>query len=173
MCVGGRSYMRVTAQVWRSEDNVWKLSPSTERFQGPCLGLEAWCLLPLGHLTRVYSSSPGAERKVTPKANTEEWICTYSPRGLRVYRGREAREQAAGTAARAQAESHILSDKHEHREQLKRGEASHSRSLPPWHSSSGNWRPNAQLRETVEDSLKSPHAAPKFCLTLQTASLFG
>lgn len=98
---------------------------------GAMLGLEAWCLLPLGHLTRVYSSSPGAVRKVTPKANTEECICTYSPRGLRVYRGREAWEQAAGTAARAQAESHILSDKHEHREQLKRGEASHSRSLPP------------------------------------------
>lgn len=92
--------------------------------------------------------------------------------GLRVYCGREAWEQAAGIAARAQAKSHILSDKHEHTEQLKRGEASHSRSLPPWHSSSDNWRLNAQLRETVQDTLKSPHAAPKFCLSLQTVSLF-
>lgn len=136
----------------------------------------AWVSRPgafsLWAISLVYSSSPGAVRKVTPKANTEECICTYSPRGLRVYCGREAWEQAAGTTARAQGKSHILSDKHEHREQLKRGEASHSRSLPPWHSSSDNWRPNAQLRKTVEDTLKSPHAAPKFCLTLQTASLF-
>lgn len=172
MCVRDRRYKRVTAQVWRSEDNLWKFSPSTKWLQGPCLGLKAWCLHPLGHLTRLYSCSPSAVRKVTTKTNTEEWICTYSPRGLGVYCGREAWEQAEGIAARAQAKSHILSDKHEHTEQLKRGEASHSRSLPPWRSSSDNWRPNVQLRETVQDTLKSPHAAPKFCLSLQTVSLF-
>lgn len=82
VCVRGRRYKRVTAQVWRSEDNLWKFSPSTKWLQGPCLGLEAWCLHPLGHLTRLYSSSPSAVRKVTTKTNTEEWICTYSPRGL-------------------------------------------------------------------------------------------
>lgn len=63
--------------------------------------------------------------QATTKANTEECICACSPQGLK------SLPWEGGMAAGAQAKSHILSDKHVHREQLKWGEAPHSRSLPP------------------------------------------
>lgn len=162
MCVEGVGGTCVSLHRYGDQrTNLWKFSPS----RGTSLGLEAWCLHALGHLTRLYSSSPDAVRKATTKANTEECICTYSPRGLRVYRGREA------------------------------WQLEHKLRVTSWvtsMSTEGNWngvRPptlEACLHDilppttgdqilsyvTVEDTLKSPHAAPKFCLSLQTASLF-